>query len=253
MSEYFRLPFVVLFLCTSLSVAAVTKPNSDGVITGTVKDLHGVGVPSAAVVVRNVGVLQDKSPLDELFADRAPMTGSAYTDGEGRFRAEHLQPGTYSVQVNAEGFSDFTQRRVVVEAGRVTVLNITLEAVLEIPFERLELNGIDRQLASCGGFKAIRLREVFTDSESWQAFWAKYNIKAPSVDFQKHQVAAIFLGTLSNLGSVKISRITYNYRRKKAVIHVESNVCSGDPCSTVISGPAEIVVFPLKPGTTEFK
>jgi hypothetical protein len=252
MFEYFRLVFVVLFLCTNLSATVAPKANSDGVIAGTVKDPQGAGVPSASVVVRKVVVLQDKFRPDGLMLGSEPMAGSAFTDGEGRFRAEQLQPGTYSVEVNAEGFSDFTERRVVVETGRVTALNITLESVLEIPFERLDVKRIGSPLTNCGDLTVVPLREVFNDSESWHALWAKHNIKTPLVDFQKYQVAAIFLGKQGSVGSVSISRITYNYRLKKTIIHVESNVCSGGPCVPAISCPADIVLFPLKLGTTEF-
>ena len=39
---------------------------------------------------------------------------------KGRFKVANLQPGTYSVTVEASGFSQFTQQNVVVEVGVVS-------------------------------------------------------------------------------------------------------------------------------------
>src|SRR5215211_6394243 len=51
---------------------------------------------------------------------------TATTDDEGRFRVVQLDPGTYTVTINASGFAAFTQQKVVVEVGRVTPLDIDL-------------------------------------------------------------------------------------------------------------------------------
>ena len=82
----------------------------------------------------------------------------------------------------------------------------------EIAFERLKTEDIERQARGTGWYEgAVHAQQrVFTDSESWQKFWAQYNNRAPKVDFTTHQVAAIFLGPMPHLGyKVEINKITY--------------------------------------------
>jgi hypothetical protein len=102
---------------------------------------------------------------------------------------------------------------------------------------------------------AIQAHErVFTDSESWRAFWSPYG-EVPKVDFKTRHVAAVFLGVKPNPGyGVEINKITYNPRKKLTVIHVVELL--PDPQMgyfAVIVYPADIVVFPAKPGKVHFK
>ncbi|MGI8653793.1 MAG: TonB-dependent receptor domain-containing protein [Pyrinomonadaceae bacterium] len=113
MFKLLRLSLVALLLLTVMSVAALAQSTVDGAIGGIAKDPQGAIIPNATVAVRNVETNKESTVT---------------TDSEGRFRVAQLQPGNYSVVVNASGFGTFTQEPVVVEVGRIT----TIEAGLQV-------------------------------------------------------------------------------------------------------------------------
>ncbi|MBV9959292.1 MAG: TonB-dependent receptor, partial [Acidobacteria bacterium] len=110
MSKFFRLALVAVALCM-MSMMAMAQSTVDGAIGGTVKDPNGALVPNATVTVKN---------------EETNKEGTAMTDSEGRFRVVQLQPGSYSVTIDASGFGTFTQSKVIVEVGRVTSLDVPL-------------------------------------------------------------------------------------------------------------------------------
>lgn len=110
MSKILRLSLVAL-LVVAMSALAFAQSTVDGAIGGVVTNPNGEVVPGATVTVRNVETNKE---------------GTATTDDEGRFRIVQLQPGTYAVTINGQGFSPFSQDKVVVEVGRVTTLNVPL-------------------------------------------------------------------------------------------------------------------------------
>ncbi len=101
----------LLIFCLVMAAPAWAQSTTQGAVGGTVKDPQGAVVANAPVTVKN-------EETNKEFA--------ATTDDEGRFRVVQLDPGTYSVTVNASGFAAFTQQKVVVEVGRVTPLDINL-------------------------------------------------------------------------------------------------------------------------------
>ena len=130
--------------------------------------------------------------------------------------------------------------------------------VQDITFSRLKVEAAEKQAK--GSIKeelAIKARErVFTNSESWHAFWSPHvDGKVPQVDFNVNQVAAVFLGAKPNPGyGVEISKISYDPRKKLTVIHVVELL--PDPEMSylaVIVYPSDIVVFPAQPGKVHFE
>ncbi|MFL6283709.1 MAG: carboxypeptidase regulatory-like domain-containing protein [Pyrinomonadaceae bacterium] len=86
------------------------QSTTQGAIGGTVKDPQSAVVPNATIVVKN---------------DETNKEFNATTDAEGNFRVAQLQPGNYTVTVNATGFAPLTAK-VVVEVGRVTPIEAAL-------------------------------------------------------------------------------------------------------------------------------
>ncbi|HEV2706063.1 MAG TPA: carboxypeptidase regulatory-like domain-containing protein [Pyrinomonadaceae bacterium] len=111
MSKFFRLSLIALCLCLGMSVVAVAQSTTDGAIGGVIRDPNGAVVPNASVTARN---------------EETNKESTATSDEEGRFRVVQLQPGNYTVTINATGFAGFTQQRIVVEVGRVTSLEVPL-------------------------------------------------------------------------------------------------------------------------------
>ncbi len=110
MHKFFRLCFATL-LVFALSAVALAQSTTTGAIEVKVQDPNGAVVPNASITVRNTETNQE-------------MT--ATTDDEGRARVVNLQPGTYTVTVNASGFGAFTQERIVVEVGVATPIEANL-------------------------------------------------------------------------------------------------------------------------------
>lgn len=110
MHKFFRLCFATL-LVFALSALAFAQSTTTGAIGVTASDPQGAVVPNATVTVRNIGTNKEDT---------------ATTDDEGRARVVNLQPGTYTVTVNASGFGTFTQENVVVEVGLVNPIEAPL-------------------------------------------------------------------------------------------------------------------------------
>jgi hypothetical protein len=124
MSKILRLSLVALFL-SLMSAVAMAQSSLDGAIGGTVKDPNGAVVPNATVTVKN---------------EETNKEATATTDSEGRFRVVQLQPGNYTVSINATGFGAFNQSKIVVEVGRVTSLDIPL-SVGGVGGDQVEVTG----------------------------------------------------------------------------------------------------------------
>ncbi|HEX8146287.1 MAG TPA: TonB-dependent receptor [Pyrinomonadaceae bacterium] len=102
---------LLIFCLVTAAPTAWAQSTTQGAIGGVVQDPRGAVVSNASVTARN---------------EETNKEVSATTDSEGRFRVPQLEPGTYTVTINAAGFAAFTQQKVVVEIGRVTPLDIDL-------------------------------------------------------------------------------------------------------------------------------
>ncbi len=80
-------------------------------IVGQVTDATGAAIPRATVTITN---------------RQTGLRRSAKTDNEGRFNFPQLQPGTYSVKVDAEGFEPRQIDNVVSGLGQKQAVNCTL-------------------------------------------------------------------------------------------------------------------------------
>jgi protease stability complex PrcB-like protein len=127
----------------------------------------------------------------------------------------------------------------------------------EVSFSRLKVPVAEKQARGQAKEEdAIPAQErVFVDSESWHAFWAKYDAgQAPQVDFKSRHVAAVFLSTKPSPGyGVEINRITYDPREKRTVIHVIELLPNPDRVyGGIIVYPADVVIFDTRLGEVQF-
>jgi hypothetical protein len=97
----------VLCLAPSPAAAQVTT----GTLVGTVRDPNGI-VPGASVVVREV----NKGTSD-----------TYVTDETGSYTAPFLSPGTYSVEVNVQGFKKWVREGVILQVNQRARVDVTLE------------------------------------------------------------------------------------------------------------------------------
>jgi Carboxypeptidase regulatory-like domain len=97
---------VVFFAC-----GAFAQSTTDGAIGGTVLDSSGAAVPNAKVTVKNRGTNAEETVM---------------TDDIGYFRVGKLQPATYTVSVEVQGFTPFRAEQVIVQVGSVTEISARL-------------------------------------------------------------------------------------------------------------------------------
>ena len=95
-----------------LSAISVQAQEYRGLIVGQVTDPQGAVIPNATVVVTKEGTQQ---------------TYTAQTNSGGNFSIPLVQPGTYTVTVEAAGFKKEERRGVVLEVAGKINLNIVLE------------------------------------------------------------------------------------------------------------------------------
>jgi hypothetical protein len=94
-----------LFLIAALTAASLVGQQITGGLRGTVVDPSGASVVNASVELRN------------------QATGIAYkqtTDAEGQFVINLLSPGSYLLQVSAQGFQTMSMSAVMVEVNKIT-------------------------------------------------------------------------------------------------------------------------------------
>ena len=111
MCKTLRFCFASFALVAMCALSAMAQGTVTGAVGGVVNNPNREVVTGASVTVKNNGTGKEDS---------------ATSDGEGRFKVSNLQPGTYTVTVNASGFAPFTNENVVVEVGRETTLDVGL-------------------------------------------------------------------------------------------------------------------------------
>ena len=84
---------VVVFLVV-ISAAMALAQTSRGIVSGTVADPTGAVIPGAEVTLTNTGTT---------------VTRSAVTNGEGFYRFDAVDLGTYSISISGAGFGKITK------------------------------------------------------------------------------------------------------------------------------------------------
>jgi hypothetical protein len=120
----------VALLVASCGALLYAQSTTGGAIGGTVYDTNGAVVANAKITVRNNGT-------------NAETTITA--DGSGLFRANKLQPGTYTVSVSQQGFAAFKAEQVIVQVGSVTEISPRLKVggtseTVEVTAEAPQIN-----------------------------------------------------------------------------------------------------------------
>jgi len=105
MCKFLRFGFASLVLVAICALSAMAQSTVTGAISGTVTNPNKEVIAGATITVKNNGTNKE---------------ATATTGDDGGFRVGNLEPGTYTVTVNASGFAPFTNDSVVVEVGRAT-------------------------------------------------------------------------------------------------------------------------------------
>ncbi len=111
MSKFLRFCFASLSVLALCALSAMAQSTTTGAINGTVINPNKEVVTGATVTVKNNGTNKE---------------ATATTDDNGGFKVTNLNPGSYSVTVNASGFAPFTNGGILVEIGRSTPMEVGL-------------------------------------------------------------------------------------------------------------------------------
>src|ERR1051326_5726870 len=138
MTKFVRFSFGSLLIVFAFTLSAMAQSTTTGAIGGTVMNPNKEVVPGATVSVKNAGTSKEDT---------------ATTDDSGRFKVSNLQPGEYTISVNASGFAAFSQPKVIVEVGRETTLEVPLSigpvsGTVEVTAEAPVLNTTQQDFSS---------------------------------------------------------------------------------------------------------
>src|SRR5215213_934436 len=106
----FRRGFAVVLLLLFAFVAAGAQ-ESRGTIAGNVTDQNGAALPGATVTIRNV---------------ETNVAGTATTNEEGAYSFPLLNPGKYTLTINAAGFADSTRENIEVRVAERLTLDVPM-------------------------------------------------------------------------------------------------------------------------------
>lgn len=140
-----------------------------GDISGLVTDTSGAIVPNAKVTVRNTATGDVKQLM---------------TNGSGNFRASLLQPGAYSITVEASGFSK-TTTTAQVSTGQLVTTNVKLGVGTE---------ATNVEVTASGGLMQTEQAEVST------SFSAKQIQNVPNPGGDLTYIAQVAPGSVMNNG-----------------------------------------------------
>ena len=107
-----RYHFYILFIVCMLAPMAMFGQGVQASVIGQVLDSTGAAIPKVTVQIRNTGTNQ----LTPVVADAS-----------GHYAAPVLQPGSYTITVEAPGFKKFVREGLVLSVNQAIAVDVTLE------------------------------------------------------------------------------------------------------------------------------
>jgi len=99
-------------VCVLLLSTAALAQRDLGTVTGTVVDASGAAVPNAKVTITN---------------GATSVAYNTVTTASGSYTRPAVNPGSYSIRVEAPGFQAAQQKGIVVNPGEPVIVNLTLQ------------------------------------------------------------------------------------------------------------------------------
>jgi hypothetical protein len=126
-------------------------------LTGNVKDSSGGSIPNATVTATQIST---------------GVTRSTTTTPEGLYNLPYLNPGTYRVEVEAQGFKKFSQSNVILDVSTVARIDATLtpgnvQETVTVTGETQVLQTENAEVARNFGTQAVR--ELPVENRNFQA------------------------------------------------------------------------------------
>ena len=182
-----RSTIVVGLFVACIGSTAAAQSVVTGAITGTLTDPSRKTTPTLDVVARNIDTKRE---------------ASATTDDEGRFRIVGLPPGRYVVEVNAPGFTALALANVVVEVGRATTVEVSLDsATADAGLAPTHMPGIDTTRQD---FSVSLNQTSFNDLPNNGRRWSNFALLAPATAPDGPFGAVSFRGIRSSFNKTTI-------------------------------------------------
>src|SRR5882762_11260195 len=144
-----------LVLVFVLSIAASAQlPTST--LNGTVSDPRGAVVSGAQVVITS---------------NATGLSKETATGGDGGFAVADLTPGDYTVRVSVSGFATSEFKRVRLDVGRASTLDVSLKIakageVIEVTGSELAVNTTQSEVQGVVGSEEMRSEEHTSELQS---------------------------------------------------------------------------------------
>jgi hypothetical protein len=158
MCKFLRFCFASLLVLAVCALSAMAQSTVTGAINGTVMNPNKEVVTGATVTAKNNGTNKE---------------ATATTDDNGGFKVSNLDPGTYTITVNASGFAPFTNGGVTVEVGRSTTLDVGLSlqgvtGTVQVTGEAPVINTSQQDFSS--NVNQTSLNELPVNGRRWSNF-----------------------------------------------------------------------------------
>ena len=158
MYKSLRFCFASLLVVAICALSAMAQSTVTGAINGTVMNPNKEVVTGATVTAKNNGTNKEATTT---------------TDDNGGFRVSNLDPGTYTVTINATGFAAFTNDAVTVEVGRSTPLDVGLglqgvSGLVQVTGEAPVINTTQQDFSS--NVNQTSLNELPVNGRRWSSF-----------------------------------------------------------------------------------
>lgn len=155
MMRAFGLFLISILLLSLCAAGAFAQSTTTGAINGTVTNPNKELVAGATVTAKNKGTNKEDS---------------ATTDDNGSFKLGNLEPGAYTVTINASGFAPYTNENVVVEVGRSTAIEagVTLQAVsgtVQVTAEAPVINTSQQDVST--NINSVSLENLPSNGRRW--------------------------------------------------------------------------------------
>jgi hypothetical protein len=133
-----RISLIVFVLACFLTTARTASAQAAAGMTGTVTDSTGAVVPNAAVIITNEG---------------SGVMNHTVSSSAGTYTVTGLLPGTYSLTVQATGFSKYIQSEIHVEVSTQATINATLSLgvstqTIQVTSDAIALNTTQPQIGT---------------------------------------------------------------------------------------------------------
>ena len=143
--KYSFLP-VIAFLISVLTPIGLRAQSGTTSVHGTVTDKSGAAVSGAKITLVN--------------AEQA-LTREANSGSEGEYEFVSLPPGTYSLKVEAPGFSKFEQTRLQLQVNSPATVNVKVEIgttseTVEVSAQAVALNTTDASIGNTFGENQVK-------------------------------------------------------------------------------------------------